>query len=183
MNRACNHCGATYSRPFSQLGSFCSPKCAYAARTKRRTSVRRLRYLPSHPLAGSTGLLSAARAILYERLGPGWHHCHWCSGGIRWLRGHQGNNTRAILADHLDSNPLNDAPENIVPACGRCNGSRTQSVKDNEPHIVRPSGTRVRAVARNCEACGTAFLVVRAELNSGRGRFCSRSCARRKRNA
>lgn len=180
MTGCCENCGATFERPPSQLGRFCSKACGYAARRKPVTNHRRMQYAPGHPLSGATGLVSAARKILYDRIGPGVHVCHWCGKNIRWIKGVRGHSTGAVIADHVDSDPLNDEPENIVPSCGTCNATRTQSIKSGELFVVRSNGTRTRATKRLCVICQAEFLVVNAELrSSGKGQCCSRSCARR----
>jgi hypothetical protein len=180
VESSCENCGTKFERPPSQLGRFCGKACAYAARRKRVTTYRRMRYLPSHPLAGRTGLVSDARRILYDRIGPGWHPCHWCGCKVRWVVGARGGGANALVADHVDSDPLNDAPGNIVPACVTCNGTRTQSIKAGELFVVRPNGTRTRATERTCAVCGSKFLVAKAQLRiPGKGLACSRSCARK----
>lgn len=180
MDSTCKHCGAAYSRPASLIGTYCSKACGYAARRKDETTTRRVRYLPGHPLAGATGLVAEARVVLYAQIGPGEHPCHWCGTKVRWTTGLRGNLAGSLIADHLDSNELNDAPENIVPACGRCNGTRTQGIKPDEAFVVRHNGTRARAVKRACEQCGAAFFVPPSFVRPGKARFCSRSCARKK---
>lgn len=180
MQRDCEYCGEAFSRPPSQLGQFCSARCAYAARRKTVTAYRRMRYLPTHPLAGSTGLVSDARVVLYEKVGPGWHRCHWCEARIRWVVGTRGNARDSLIADHVDSNPLNDDPANLVPSCGPCNGSRARVIKPSEDYVVRKDGSKTRATRRICLICGSQFLVATAQLRTpGTGLCCSRSCARR----
>lgn len=68
-----------------------------------------------HPLAIGNGVVAEHRHVLYEKIGPGTHPCHWC-GALRDWGGLDG-----INADHLDSEPLNNAPENLVPSCCGCN--------------------------------------------------------------
>lgn len=182
MERVCENCGDVFARPPSLIGRFCSKQCAYTARRKAVTEHRRILRAPEHPLAGSTGLVSAARAALYDKLGPGWHACHWCGRKVRWLIGVRGNPRTALVADHVDSDPLNDAIANLVPACGTCNATRTQSIKTGELFVVGSNGkgNRTRATARTCLICGASFLVATAQLRTpGKGLCCSRSCARR----
>jgi hypothetical protein len=180
MNKFCGYCGVPYSRPPSLIGSYCSKACAYAARRKDQTAFRRMRYLPSHPLASKGGLVSESRVILFERLGWGPHPCHWCGKQVDWVVGARGNESEALVADHLNHDPLDDRPENIHASCGLCNGQRTRArVLDDEPHIQRANGSRVRAVAIHCQMCGAQFMAIPAQIRVGRARFCSRSCARR----
>lgn len=144
-----------------------------------------MRRAPGHPLAGVTDLVSEARAALFDSIGWGPHPCHWCSTAVDWKvvrKGQSTNGASALVADHVDNDPLNDALENLVPSCQVCNGSRHgRRVQDGERFIVRPNGTRLRAVERTCEHCGTAFLIAPALFRNrpNAGRFCSRSCARR----
>lgn len=137
-----------------------------------------------HPLAGKTGLVALARLILYDKIGPGPHPCHWCDTPVEWMPG-RGLAEGALLADHLDHDPENNAPENLVPACNRCNAHRTRKgdrrrIGSDELTIMW-SGVRTRAVERQCAVCTKAFLTVPAEVRKGRGQFCSRSCARKSR--
>jgi hypothetical protein len=178
MEKTCENCGKTFDRPPSLIGRFCSSTCAYSARRKPLTEHRRIRYLPEHPLAGHSGLVSEARVVLFARIGPGAHRCHWCGGKVRWRKGQRGNLVDALVADHVDNNPLNDAPDNVVASCGSCNGNRTQKIKGGEAFVVNANGTRARAVEKACAACAKVFLAIPAQVRSGRGRFCSRSCAR-----
>lgn len=73
-----------------------------------------------HPLAQSTGILAEHRKVLYDKIGPGPHYCHWDCGKLLEWGGIDG-----IIADHLDDNGFNNDPENLVPSCHRCNWNRT----------------------------------------------------------
>lgn len=71
-----------------------------------------------HPLAAKNGAISEHRKVLYDKIGPGVHACHWCGKQIEWL-----SPVRAmqICVDHLDEDKQNNAPENLVPSCFLCN--------------------------------------------------------------
>lgn len=180
MLKTCAFCAKSYNRPPSLAGSFCSKACAYAARRKDVTDHRRMRYLPNHPLAGKTGLVSEARTVLYTRIGGGVHQCHWCGCAIRWVTGRCGYTAGAIVADHVDNDPINDAQENIVASCGPCNGARTRKISKDELFVERSNGTRLRAVERTCAKCDKPFLIPPAFLRKPNGGlYCSLSCARK----
>lgn len=68
-----------------------------------------------HPLAGGSGGLAEHRKVLYEKIGPGEHSCHWCGKSLGWGTIH------GIIADHLDGDILNNDPNNLVASCFSCN--------------------------------------------------------------
>lgn len=91
--------------------------------------------------------------------------------------GQRGSVRGGIEADHVNADPLDDSPENLVAACGDCNRDRqAYKVRDDEQFITRRNGTRLRALERVCLTCGKAFLVAKSEIASGRGAYCSRRC-------
>ena len=58
------------------------------------------------------------RKVLYDKLGPGQHPCHWCGEPLVWSQ---------IRADHHDGNRQNNDPENILCACDTCNRRRAMA--------------------------------------------------------
>lgn len=90
-----------------------------AGRFIDRSGYVRLTMEDEHPLASRVGHLLEARKVLYDKIGPGSHLCHWgCGRLLEW-----GGST-GICADHVDGNRINNDPENIVPSCNPCNGKR-----------------------------------------------------------
>lgn len=71
-----------------------------------------------HPLSRSGGLLGEHREVLYDKIGPGPHPCHWCGKLLDW------GGLGGIIADHLDGDRINNDPENLVPSCSPCNTGR-----------------------------------------------------------
>lgn len=86
-------------------------------------------YRPTHPLARTSGSLAGwvleHRVILFERVGPGAHPCHWCAASVAWHKQYP-RDADALVADHLDGDKLNNVPSNLVPACNPCNSTRAQ---------------------------------------------------------
>lgn len=76
-----------------------------------------------HPLARSKGQVQMHRLVLFEKIGPGTHPCHWCEKPVTWGY-HVGPDT--LVTDHLDENRANNAPENLVPSCVGCNAARSR---------------------------------------------------------
>lgn len=114
-----------------------------------------------------------SRLVLYEKIGPGPHPCHWCGRLVNWGIG---ITVDGLLADHLDWNHQNDAPENIVPSCNNCNTRRAapgrQGAIQPEEMTVKVNGNRTRAVECTCKACGKVFAAAKSRPKS----YCSRTC-------
>lgn len=180
----CENCGGPITKRYpNRPNRFCSRACYNAVgRPKHKADVaNRMVRMPSHPLAPPSGIFAVARVVLYDKIGSDEQACHWCQKPIRW---ENGRGPDAIVVDHLDWNPANDAPDNLVPSCRICNAQRTRQAGGSklitlgEPTVLR-RGRPTRAVTLYCQVCGSEFLTAPAELNSGRGRTCSRSCARK----
>lgn len=72
-----------------------------------------------HPLAAG-GAVPEHRQVLYDKIGPGEHPCHWCGKLLAW--GGKGG----IHADHVDEDVSNNDPANLVASCLRCNWGRNR---------------------------------------------------------
>jgi len=75
-----------------------------------------------HPLADSCHKVKEHRKVLYDKVGPGPHPCHWNCGRTELSWG--GNTENSITADHLNALKLDNRPENLVVACPSCNTRR-----------------------------------------------------------
>jgi hypothetical protein len=85
---------------------------------------RRIGVPDDHPLAaGNRGkAIYTHRLVLFDQIGDGEHSCHWCGTTVAWERRHP--DPGALVVDHLDSNPSNNRPSNLVPSCHGCNTRR-----------------------------------------------------------
>lgn len=116
--------------------------------------------------------------VLYEKLGYGPHQCHWCHRTLNWQKGTAGD---TLIADHLDDNPRNNDPDNLVAACNGCNTIRARTafrpaIQPGEWFIER-NGLKSRAAWCTCEECGTGFLADISRIKRGTVRTCSRRCS------
>jgi len=189
MRRICRWCGTEFDALPGNVrkgyGNYCSRKCGAFGRWdgKRVDYGYERRVQPDHPLANKNGQVRVHRAVLFDLIGDGTHPCRWCGKPVTWRRPGAGwgtqNGLGVLLPDHLDGNPRNNAPENLVPSCNHCNVWRSspRKVRDDELFVLHSYGWRVRAMRRICETCGAEFLA-RANLPPGSGRFCSVPCAR-----
>lgn len=75
-----------------------------------------------HALADKRGDVFEHRMVLLAKIGPGTHPCHWCKRPVQWdlPRYHDAK----LTTDHLDVNPGNNHPDNLVPSCHGCNTAR-----------------------------------------------------------
>lgn len=169
----------------SRAGRYCSLACYYVAGPRgdrvAKPKGQRMKRV-KHPLSPPSGVVALCRIVLYEKIGPGEHPCHWCGKSITWMPG-GGLHQDALIADHLDWDHSNDTPENLVPSCNVCNSHRTHNGKKHlivagELSLPTKTGS-TRAAERFCVTCGTQFLAKLSEIRVGKGLYCSRSCARR----
>lgn len=78
---------------------------------------------PEHPLAAKGGLVAVHRVVLFDKIGPGDHACHWCTCPVSWDKSWP-RDPDGLVVDHLDHNRLNNDPDNLVPSCEPCNKNR-----------------------------------------------------------
>lgn len=183
--KTCEKCGTAFKpRQANRPNRFCSMACYNTSGRPTRkdmTSGQRQRRVPAHPLAPPSGTVAECRLVLYEEIGPGSHQCRWCDKVVTWMPGAT-NHPDSLVADHLDWDKHNNAPENLVPSCRVCNAHRTRDgdrrlIQDDELVIVATNGIRHRAVRRTCLKCGKGFLARATFVKRGHGLYCSRECA------
>ena len=88
-------------------------------------------FTTDHPLACG-GKVGEHRVVLYEKIGPGTHHCHWCGIDVVWVAGSGARSslaagTQRLIAAHLDGDRANNAPENVVASCTACSSLRQRA--------------------------------------------------------
>lgn len=137
----------------------------------------RQRRVKDHPLAPPSGVVAVSRLVLFDKIGPGSHSCHWCGTLVAWKVAATAREPDALFVDHLDWDHLNDEPANLVPSCNNCNARRAapgrrSAIQPGEPTLM-VGGNRTRAVERRCPTCDEKFLT----LPSRPREFCSIPCA------
>lgn len=144
-------------------------------RTTKKPTTYKTFMERGHPLANKAGIVPFHRAVLYEKIGPGTHSCHWCSRPVTWST--CGAKSGVLISDHVDFDVNNNSPENLVPACLGCNSMRKRGcrTKPGEPVLVF-KGSVARAEERMCEWCRKKFLARLVMIRKGGGRFCSHRC-------
>lgn len=140
--------------------------------------------LPDHPLATRSGVVQRHRYVLFQKIGNGPHDCYWCGVELNWVVGKSGGGEGALVVDHLDGQRRNNSPENLVPACQKCNVGRSNPdlIDDREVFITQTlKGGKVRkhrATKLTCRHCGLEFLCRTARIRfKGEIKFCSQRCS------
>lgn len=77
-----------------------------------------------HPLAMKSGYVLLHRWVLWAETGAEDRPCHWCGITVSWW----GTGPSRLHADHVDDDPSNNRPENLVSSCPRCNVWRSRTV-------------------------------------------------------
>lgn len=72
-----------------------------------------------HPLSNKSGQAREHRVVLYDHISPGTHKCNWCPTLVTWEDG-------TLKVDHLDFKRNNNAIDNLVPSCLKCNAGRQE---------------------------------------------------------
>jgi hypothetical protein len=176
----CETCGTAFVPHPGNRGRFCSMRCYGASKTGARASGLKHRTVRAygHPVAPPSGITRESRIVLYDKIGPGPHTCHWCDEPVDWKFGLVAG---ALIADHLNHDSADNSSDNLVPACNSCNAHRTRSggrARIKEGELTAMVGkSRTRAVLRQCEYCGESFAAIPALVALGKGRFCSSSCS------
>jgi hypothetical protein len=99
------------------------------------------RFAPEHPLCTpGRDYLAEHRIVLYEKIGPGVHPCHWCGHVVSWTA--PPLSADELHADHVDRSRDNNVPENLVPSCRRCNFHNVGRLE----HVTTARGTTISFV-------------------------------------
>jgi hypothetical protein len=111
---------------------------------------------PGHPLAHADGQVYEHRVVLYNKIGPGSHVCHWCGVAVAW-----GNTLSDLLVDHLNQDRYDNDPDNLVPACFSCNVGRAKRARTHckMGHEYTQENTYIRGSgSRQCRICKAEAL-------------------------
>lgn len=184
IQRTCQQCGVMFEvRPRSgnYPQKYCSVPCANLGTRKARPKTRyaKSKVPEGHPLRDPHGQCMTHRLVLWDRIGPGDHPCHYCSTTVAWKPGERLTAT-SLIAEHMDGNTRNNDPANIVAACQKCNASKMErssrpAIRPGEVTFAYANGQRTRGVVRHCLSCGEEFTV-RVNAGPREGQYCSRRC-------
>lgn len=80
-----------------------------------------------HVLSDKHGWISEHRIVLFNKIGPGIHLCHWCGKEVDFDLSYP-KHLNGLVSDHIDGNKEHNDPDNLVPSCALCNMKRTKSM-------------------------------------------------------
>lgn len=114
-DRSCPSCGVFF-RPMSGKQQYCTRDCANAAHSKRMAGSGNSRFSPASEWSG---LLERMKPLILERDG---HKCVACGhvGKKAPVRHVKAPLRYTLHVHHIDINPRNNAPENLVSLCKGC---------------------------------------------------------------
>jgi hypothetical protein len=138
---------------------------------------------PGHPLISPTArqVIHLHRAVLYDKIGPGPHPCHWCGESVNWAITTLDTPDRfkgVLVVDHLDNTDSNNDPSNLAPSCHSCNIHRTGNDRFSAITYLVAYGCRHAAVELVCTICATPFLATHSQISrhDNGGKYCSLTC-------
>ena len=127
-----------------------------------KSRYRYIRLEKDHPLGKASQSIPEHRMLLYQKIGPGQHPCHYCGTNITWVllpRGKPRRDAGAIITDHLNRDSKDNRPDNLVPSCVNCNNHNTSArIAPEELTYTFPNGHTVRGISRECHYCGSMFV-------------------------
>lgn len=154
----CRRCAKVYRILESQARrgpglSFCSPRCGQLA--SRR-----------HPVVSLDGEL-----FYFNRRHGRYVNSHWYLHQAVWCRHHHRRKVpKGFDVHHIDENPLNNDPSNL------------ELMRHGE-HTRRHNSVGVEIGVVVCRNCRKHVKRPMREIRRGQNKYCSRSCAMRKRAA
>ena len=86
-----------------------------------------------HPIAGRRGRIPYHRFVLFEHLKrPKTSECFWCGVTLPWRVEMPHSVYHMVNVDHVDGDPSNKDPSNLVPSCAWCNTNRVWAQEHDE---------------------------------------------------
>lgn len=83
-----------------------------------------------HPACHKFGITPVHKLVLWDKLAGQDAKCNWCDKDIFW---NSDDWNDKLVADHVDTNKVNNEPSNLVPSCNRCNLTRGQKSDSSLP--------------------------------------------------
>ena len=149
--------------------------------SRRTPPIYEMKDAPDHPLANSCGRIYVHDEVLYARIGPGPHPCHWCGKLVDWKQTEFRKMKGVLCCDHLSGISTDNRDSNLAPSCFRCNISRShpQNFGPADDWVQR-GDQKLRYHIRICVGCKQEFKAANFIKTSKDhvGKYCSIKCYR-----
>lgn len=149
--RTCPMCSRPF-RPKSSQTAYCGRACANAAHSLRMIGRGNSRYLDGSSYAD---WFRKMRPVIFERDG---HRCVACGEvpePTRFVRKGQASERSRLLVHHVDHDPRDNRPENLVSVCQPCHGKHHKSTPTPFPWFAEYAGTASRSMTSRLRATAT----------------------------
>lgn len=119
-----------------------------------------LDHAPGHPLRRVSARVYQHRIVYHAVHGDGPFECNWCNKAVTWDDMH---------VDHLDDDPTNNDPSNLVASCPLCNQARGRwkLVEINRAKYGKTFNGKVRTLGEWAEELGVPRSRLEQRLAAG----------------
>lgn len=152
--KKCPRCGTEFLYS-SERRVYCGKRCADAAHSDRMVGTGNSRYRTGKSYAA---WFRAMRPLIMERDG---HQCRVCSQPdkptvVTYTRG---SAMRSVLrVHHIDENPANNRPENLITLCQTCHLVHHKSAQTPFPWFASFAASATRSMTSRWMATATSLL-------------------------
>jgi len=151
--KVCKFCGAEFPRSGTSR-QYCSRKCADDAHSKRMRGSGNSKFRSERGPAAYSNLFRAMRMIIRQRDD---HCCADCGNLAKKVRLNYRPRT-SLQVHHIDENPLNNKPENLITLCERCHHMHHLGMLRKSPKFPGIAAERTRSMTSRLKKRVTSLL-------------------------
>lgn len=149
----CPTCSTTFT-PKNTRREFCSRPCANAAHAKRMTGMGNSRYRDGTSYAD---WFRSMRPLIFERDGGVCRACQQVAPPLRYKRLGKWVERSLMLVHHIDHDPRNNLPGNLILLCQQCHGIHHKSARTPFPWFAEYAAQASRSMTSKWKATATSL--------------------------